>query len=76
MSGVPQTIEENLQILPPVRSEAEMGLIRFLAEGILSILLLTIFEIVTIGSLWVLRVAINWWLDVDYVEVLKRWTKK
>lgn len=53
-----------------------MEIVRFLANGILSVLLLTVFEIVTIGSLWVLRVAIDWWLDVDYVTVLKRWIKK
>lgn len=28
-----------------------------------------------VGTLWVLRVAIDWWLEVDYVKAVRRWMK-
>ena len=40
---------------------------------LLSLILVTIMQIFLVGCLWVLRVAIDWWLDVDYVEVIKKW---
>lgn len=50
-----------------------MALIKLLWDMLLIVLLLTSLLLVCIGSLWVLRVAIDWWLNVDYVEVIKRW---
>lgn len=35
-----------------------------------------IIQIVIIGELWVLRVAIEWWLDVDYVKRIEQWIMK
>ena len=49
------------------------SVIRFLLMSILGLLLIATFVIVDIGFLWVLRVAIDWWLDVDYVEKAKEW---
>lgn len=49
-----------------------MIIVRFLWYALLIILLLTCLSIVVIGSLWVLRVAVYWWLDTDYVEWLKK----
>lgn len=36
-----------------------------------SVVWYTFMQIVFVGSLWVLRVAICWWLDIDYVEKLR-----
>lgn len=52
------------------------AIISFLWYASLAILLLTCLLIVVAGSLWVLRVVVNWWLDVDYVEEFRKWIKK
>jgi len=41
-----------------------------------ALILLTIFQILLVGCLWVLRVVIDWWLDIDYVEKLKQFIRK
>lgn len=46
-------------------------MINFLIKALCIILLVTCILIAIIGSLWVLRVAIDWWLDVDYVKAIK-----
>lgn len=43
---------------------------------LLCIMWIIIIEIVIVGLLWVLRVAIDWWLDIDYVVKIKEWIKK
>lgn len=53
-----------------------MNVIKFLWDMMLIILLLTCNMIVIVGSLWVLRVAIDWWLNIDYVEWIKKWLEK
>lgn len=53
-----------------------MAVIKFLFTGIMSFILLIAYLIVVIGGLWVLRVAIDWWLDIDYVKKLKTWVEK
>ena len=50
-----------------------------LLEGIrtlLSVVWILIIQIFIIGELWVLRVAIEWWLDVDYVKRIEEWIRK
>ena len=38
---------------------------------------ITIFLVLSltilVGVLWVLRVAVDWWLDIDYVKKIKEW---
>ena len=41
-----------------------------------SVVWILIIQIVIIGELWVLRVAIEWWLDVDYVKRIEEWIRK
>ena len=48
-----------------------MGIIGFMLKGIMGFILMVSFLNVTIGSLWVLRVAINWFWDWDYVAWIK-----
>lgn len=48
-----------------------MGIIGFILKGIMGFVLMVSFLIVAIGSLWVLRVAINWFWEWDYVEWIK-----
>lgn len=43
---------------------------------LLSVVWMLIIQIVIIGELWVLRVAIEWWLDIDYVRKIEEWLKK
>lgn len=43
---------------------------------LLSVVWLLIIQIFIIGELWVLRVAIEWWLDIDYVRKIEEWLKK
>ena len=43
---------------------------------LLSVVWMLIIQIVIIGELWVLRVAIEWWLDVDYVKKVEQWIMK
>lgn len=50
-------------------------MVRYLFDTLMVLILFTAIEIALVGSLWVLRVVIDWWLDVDYVEVLKKWAK-
>lgn len=53
-----------------------MALVNLLWQLLLITILFICLSMVIVGGLWVLRVAIRWWLDVDYVEELKRWAKK
>ena len=48
-----------------------MIIIKILWIIFLSVFLLLLTAITTIGGLWVLRVAIAWWLEIDYVEKIK-----
>ena len=43
---------------------------------LLSVVWLLIIQIFIIGELWVLSVAIDWWLDVDYVKKVEQWIMK
>lgn len=47
-------------------------IIEFLFSLLVGILLITMLLITVIGSLWVLRVAVDWWLEIDYVKETKR----
>ena len=49
-----------------------MEIYSFLLHTTLFLILLIAFLVVLIGGLWVLRVAIFWWLEIDYVESIKR----
>ena len=44
----------------------------YMIKGIFGVILLLAYLIVTIGSLFVLRVAICWFWDIDYVDLIKR----
>ena len=46
---------------------------RGMLEAVAWVILLTIMQIVEAGCLWVLRVVIDWWLDIDYVKKIKEW---
>ena len=41
-----------------------------------SVVWILTIQIVIIGELWVLRVAIEWWLDIDYVKRIEEWIRK
>lgn len=43
---------------------------------LLTLIMMIVFEITLIFCLWLLRIAIDWWLDIDYVEKLKKWVNK
>lgn len=50
-----------------------------LLEGLrtlLSVIWVLVIQIFIIGELWVLRVAIDWWLDIDYVKRIEEWIRK
>lgn len=49
---------------------------REMLQAIVWVILLTIMQIVEVGCLWLLRVVIDWWLDIDYVKKLKEWIEK
>ena len=51
-------------------------MIRFLWNALMVILLFEAMSFVIIGGAWVLRIAIDWWLGVDYVEKIKEWINK
>lgn len=44
-------------------------------NGFMAVILVLLFEIAIVLMLWVLRVAIDWWLDIDYVEKINEWLK-
>ena len=46
-----------------------MRVISFVWWLIFLVLSLTIL----VGCLWILRVMIDWWLDIDYVRKMKEW---
>ena len=41
-------------------------------KTLFSLIWLLILEITLIGLLWVLRIAIIWWIGVDYVEEVRK----
>lgn len=45
-------------------------------KGFMMILLFISFQIVLIGALFVLRVMLNLYFDIDYIVVIERWMKK
>lgn len=44
-----------------------MAVVRFIWICIL----IAVSLIILVGCLWLLRVAIDWWLDLDYVKKIK-----
>lgn len=40
-----------------------------------SLIWLLVMEIAVIGLLWVLRIAIIWWIGIDYVEEVRKLEK-
>lgn len=39
-------------------------------------LIFTVLSLFILAAcLWLLRITIQWWLDVDYIEMIKRWRK-
>ena len=46
-----------------------------LFNALLLTIMFFVLLITEVCCLWVLRVALNWWLDIDYVEKIKRWAK-
>ena len=44
---------------------------------VIRIIWLAIFAVLSLailaGCLWLLRVAIDWWLDIDYIKKIKEW---
>lgn len=51
-------------------------MVKTIFNALLITILIFSLLIVDVGCLWVLRVAIDWWLDIDYVERIKQWMKK
>lgn len=51
-------------------------MIVFLGKAIFAHLLASCLLFVEIGTLWVIRIAVKWFWDVDYVEEFKKWLKK
>ena len=49
-----------------------LTLIVYLSRLLVLILLLVAILIAVVGSLWVLRITIQWCLEIDYVEFVKR----
>ena len=49
-----------------------MIVVRFLWYTLCIIFLFACMLIVIVGTLWVLRVSVYWWLEVDYVEKIKQ----
>ena len=49
---------------------------REMLQAIVWVILLTIMQIIEVGCLWLLRVVIDWWLDIDYVKKIKEWIGK
>lgn len=47
-----------------------------LIVGLLQLILILILQISIVGLFWVLRVALNWWLDVDYIAQIDKLIKK
>lgn len=47
-----------------------MAIVRFIWICIL----IAVSLIILVGCLWLLRVAIDWWLDIDYVKKIKEFT--
>lgn len=45
-------------------------------EGLLRAILEIALLIVIAGELWVLRVALDWWLNIDYVKEIRKWLNK
>ena len=52
-------------------------------QGLMTIISSTwvcIFTVVSLivlaGCMWLLRVALDWWLDIDYVKKLKEWVNE
>ena len=43
----------------------------FLIKGLLGLILVIAYLLVSIGGLWVLRIAVDWFWDFDYVKWLK-----
>ena len=41
-------------------------------KTLFSLIWLLVMEIAVIGLLWVLRIAIIWWIGVDYVEEVRK----
>lgn len=50
--------------------------VRFLWNTLMIITLLIALLIVIIGGLWVLRIAVFWWLEIDYVEEAKKYLRR
>lgn len=48
-----------------------MAFLMAMIKGIMGLILLTAYLIIGIGTLWVLRIAIDWFWDFDYVDYLK-----
>lgn len=48
-----------------------MGIIAIIVKAILGLVLMVAYLTVAIGSLWVLRIALDWFWDWDYVAWLK-----
>lgn len=48
-----------------------MGFLTTMIRGIMGIILIMAYLIVTIGMLFVLRVAIDWFWEFDYVSWMK-----
>ena len=49
-----------------------MAAVRFVWYALCVIFLFSCMLIVITGTLWVLRVTIYWWFEVDYVEEIKK----
>lgn len=53
-----------------------MGMIEWMIKAIIGYILIVCFFSVGIGSMWVLRIALDWFWDFDYVEWIKGRGKK
>ena len=53
-----------------------MGLLKAMWFGMIFLVLFVCIEIVLIGSMWVLRICLMWFFDVDYVLMWKEYVAR
>ena len=52
-----------------------LELMRIITDLLWQVIFIVISLIILVGCLWLLRVVMDWWLNIDYVEKIMRWVK-
>lgn len=53
-----------------------IDIVKFIFTGLAALMLLTLMNILIIGIMWVLRIVLMWFFDVDYVLMWKSYFEK